>query len=324
MKLIRFLFLFNSCILFTITNCIAQPISLLKTENLWSILNRRDAEGVHPVYKGTSLVSQWLKTGNDTIIGGNKYKIIMSSNDESHSMWVKGLGSDKKELLLREESGKVYQYHSEIIGESLLYDFDLHAGDVISRLLNPGIWESELTSRVDLVRDTIIDNISRKIFYISNSVDYGGGTRPEIWIEGIGSSWGLFRQNISYFTTGEAIDVSNSLMCFYQEDKLIYHDAKYDNCYYQQWFTGNQHIEEKAKINVYPNPSSGVFTIQVTNEVGNFSVSIYNITGKLIQTYQVGNSGLLEVNLSGMEKGVYLVRLERKGRLLVTEKIIIR
>ncbi len=324
MKSINVFIVFVILLLPTSIKLKAQQIPLLKAENLWSVLNRREVVGVNPDYQGTSMVSQWLKIGTDTIIGGKIYKIIMSSGDENHLVWNRGLDADKKGLYLREESGKVYQFHSEDIEESLLYDFNLQEGESISRLLYPGRWTNVLTSKVDLVRDTIIDNISRKMFYISNYDEWASTVaRKEIWIEGIGSSWGLFRQNITFFTTGGSIAYSNSLLCSYQEDKLIYHDTRHDNCYYQQWFTGNQHIEEKAKINIFPNPSSGVFTIQTETNNENSLVRIYNINGKLIKLYQTDQIGRIEVDLAGSPKGIYLIKLEKQG-ISETKRLIIK
>ena len=68
-KIIRILFV-GLFVGFHSFSAVAQTIPLLKSENRWSILNRRDSITSHPDSQGTSMVSIWYKTGNDTIIQG--------------------------------------------------------------------------------------------------------------------------------------------------------------------------------------------------------------------------------------------------------------
>ncbi len=61
---------------------------------------------------------------------------------------------------------------------------------------------------------------------------------------------------------------------------------------------------------VYPNPSNGIFTIQSKTTLD--KISVYSQTGVLVKTINLGvDSGVsAEVDLQGLQSGVYLVELQ--------------
>jgi hypothetical protein len=65
-------------------------------------------------------------------------------------------------------------------------------------------------------------------------------------------------------------------------------------------------------FNVYPNPSNGNFTITFENENGPSSVSIYNITGALMYQKKLEALPKHEIQLNGIKKGFYLVKLKNR------------
>ena len=319
---------------------VAQTAPLLTPDKLWSTLERSNVAAGFPNQMIYNL-SYWMKTGQDTIVNGKTYVQILYATDENHSVWRDTIAKDRRRypymsvtngLLLREKNGKVYRYDKgetrEDNEESLLYDFNLREGETISRYLSPGAsFDYIITSRIDSIRYENIEDVSRKVFYVSNYSNSGGAAAgiPEIWIEGIGSLWGLERKNLCSFYTGCQYRVN--LICFYQNEELRYHLTRFDNCYYNEpnHPLGIQKVESALEFQLYPNPTSGKFVIQVSDGGDYSSVNIYNITGNLIgTTYQMGSSGILEVDLSGMMRGIYLVKLEKNGKLPVTKKLIIK
>lgn len=84
-----------------------------------------------------------------------------------------------------------------------------------------------------------------------------------------------------------------------------------------------QQITDKTNVNVYPNPSHGVFTFDLTNSTGNFQVRIYNVLGEEVST-SIINSGKAEINLSSQSKGVYIYRLlTEKGESVSTGRLVV-
>ena len=60
---------------------------------------------------------------------------------------------------------------------------------------------------------------------------------------------------------------------------------------------------------MYPNPNDGDFTI--TTKTYLTKVNVYTITGAFVKTIEVEeNSENVEVNISGLESGVYLLELQ--------------
>jgi hypothetical protein len=63
-----------------------------------------------------------------------------------------------------------------------------------------------------------------------------------------------------------------------------------------------------TKINIFPNPCTSVFTIDLEDQIG--LVKIYNSFGSLVSQSHVENRSL--INLSDLESGVYVISVELK------------
>ena len=80
-------------------------------------------------------------------------------------------------------------------------------------------------------------------------------------------------------------------------------------------------------IKAYPNPSNGVFTLQVKGEeaTGNSNIEVYNVLGERVFTYAIPSnqtSNVIDLNLQ--PNGVYLYRvIAENGNLLGEGKIVI-
>ena len=102
---------------------------------------------------------------------------------------------------------------------------------------------------------------------------------------------------------------------------------------YNQWFTDqgvyglyltqsptvldSQSFQTKnLKASMYPNPTTDTFTIEMENEVK--SVEIFSLQGQKVLTSKNKN-----VNVSGLSKGMYLVRIEDVDNAVITKKLIV-
>lgn len=75
-------------------------------------------------------------------------------------------------------------------------------------------------------------------------------------------------------------------------------------------------------VKVYPNPTDGIFTIEFTQETI-VDISIMDITGK--EVYKNTMNSTSQVNISNLERGIYLVRLlDRSSNSLLIKKLILR
>jgi hypothetical protein len=83
----------------------------------------------------------------------------------------------------------------------------------------------------------------------------------------------------------------------------------------------NQNITE---TNLYPNPSKGVMTIKTSSSNILEQALVYDVLGKQVANFQNNASeNELKINLSNLNKGVYLMRLVLEDGAQSTKKVII-
>jgi len=86
--------------------------------------------------------------------------------------------------------------------------------------------------------------------------------------------------------------------------------------------TGIDAVVEKGSVNVYPNPSNGLFNVNLGIAKG--KIVVYNMIGQEVYTGEL-NSGNNQVNMLGQTTGMYLYQvLAEDGNLVSTGKMLIR
>ncbi len=78
-----------------------------------------------------------------------------------------------------------------------------------------------------------------------------------------------------------------------------------------------------AELHISPNPSNGIFNVKINNPIyNNISAVVYDVSGRAVQTYQVPQfNGSMNVDLSRLEKGTYILLIETNGER-VARKLI--
>jgi hypothetical protein len=71
---------------------------------------------------------------------------------------------------------------------------------------------------------------------------------------------------------------------------------------------------------IFPNPTTGKFSITFSNALQNANIVITDINGKIVQQSK-GNGNRLAFDLSTLSAGIYFVRIEEAGKV-ITEKIV--
>lgn len=64
------------------------------------------------------------------------------------------------------------------------------------------------------------------------------------------------------------------------------------------------------KLVIYPNPTNGIFSIDLGNTCKSVKVTIMDLSGKQIQTKNYNNSQLLDLNIESKSAGIYLMAIE--------------
>jgi hypothetical protein len=199
--------------------------------------------------------------------------------------------------LLREDtiSKKVYTVNSAG-QEKLLYDFSLNVNDTVTVYPKPYWWADSLQVKVEDIDSVSILGQYRKRLKVIG-VDMFSGME-EYWIEGIGSTMGLFYPGHTAFII---FDVAYpTLLCFEKESNLLYQNVNFSSCYTPA-ITSINDKDFSNEIKLFPNPSS--VSIYFTNIVGQASVNIYNNLGQLQLTKLFQNNE--GIDISNLSKGFY-------------------
>ncbi len=74
-------------------------------------------------------------------------------------------------------------------------------------------------------------------------------------------------------------------------------------------------LPEWQELTIFPNPSSGLMSVYIPDFVSDYSLLIYDMTGKLIYSLELqGKSNTFD--FSYFSKGIYLVQIPEVGKSL--------
>jgi hypothetical protein len=79
----------------------------------------------------------------------------------------------------------------------------------------------------------------------------------------------------------------------------------------------------ELQVKVYPNPSNGKFTVELNDTQPDITVIIYDLSGSAISRSTSYNTNQLGVELSGIRKGIYFIRI-MSGAKQFGKKMIIK
>jgi hypothetical protein len=78
--------------------------------------------------------------------------------------------------------------------------------------------------------------------------------------------------------------------------------------------------EEKSRISIYPNPSNGIFVIEL-DAISKYDVTVCNVLGQTVLSTST-NTMITTIDLSSFDKGIYTVELKDE-EAIYTEKVIV-
>lgn len=78
-----------------------------------------------------------------------------------------------------------------------------------------------------------------------------------------------------------------------------------------------------ASITVFPNPTSDKFYIRMSEPVYHLLVELYDIHGRMIHQVYSKNNQLIELESTGLQKGIYLIRCMSEDKLIVLKKLVV-
>ncbi|MEZ4796434.1 MAG: PQQ-dependent sugar dehydrogenase [Flavobacteriaceae bacterium] len=87
---------------------------------------------------------------------------------------------------------------------------------------------------------------------------------------------------------------------------------------------GNLSVNEfnESKISIYPNPSSDIVNLSFENTITPSEIAIFNIQGKLIETYNQFSNNSMQLTIKNQSKGLYLIRFTFNDGRTVYKKLV--
>lgn len=238
-----------------------------------------------------------FELSSDTVFNGETYQVIRYhgtywsqetfGNNPSCNVYPP-LPTSGVRGYLRAEDGIYYEGNPQ--GEWPIYDMTLEVGDTMNNNLTD--FDDYIVDSVDQV---LISGQPRKRIFFENA--------DAVLIDGVGSNYALL-DLLSNFEAG------SNLMCYGENGIPLYPEAS--NCD----FTVGQREWEAESISISPNPSTGVFRIESTQES---SYRIFDLFGRLVQAGQL--HGASEIDISSESNGIYLITVKaEKG--VRSEKLV--
>lgn len=95
----------------------------------------------------------------------------------------------------------------------------------------------------------------------------------------------------------------------------------------EECITGIENTFRDCDFKIFPNPSKGVFTLEIINKSSEIlmDLSIYDMTGKvlLIQQLRINENIRKTIDLSGYKAGTYLLNIKGEKNVVFKAKLII-
>ena len=86
-------------------------------------------------------------------------------------------------------------------------------------------------------------------------------------------------------------------------------DGVYDNLYLGSVPLLNIPIYTISKINVYPNPSSGIFNIYIENPINNAKITVADLNGRIVYVSKFENLDNKSLDLNHLQNGIYILNI---------------
>jgi hypothetical protein len=286
----KYLF-FISIILLSLNSAFGQHVNLPGSNAVWSVYNEK------------------YFVDGDSAVNAKDYKKYYFSNDSI-------VTSGSFYALLREDTltGKVFAISSGNTIEHLLYDFSLAINDTATVFpLSFPPWSGPVLIKVERIDSIQVSGKYQKRLKI-RGVNQNTGM-DEYWIEGIGSTFGIFNSGITGIIVPDIY--YPTLLCFEKDGATVYHNPNFTDCY-EKSPVGIEDIELASQVSIYPNPANSFIEIESDQEIRFYH--LFSSNGKMMMDGNVGKKSFA-IDLTGLPKGIYILNV-RTAKSVVVKKII--
>jgi len=86
--------------------------------------------------------------------------------------------------------------------------------------------------------------------------------------------------------------------------------------------TGNNLVDGTSEVNIYPNPNTGVFNVELNRGNGNITIDIIDMSGRTIKKISPVNTTSVKIDLQKYGKGLYYVKVTG-GDMITVKKVVV-
>jgi hypothetical protein len=261
----------------------AQYLPVVQQEGLWSSVR------IHCNPTGSSFSSVYFKFDGDTAIDQITYKKYIFSEDSDQQNWFLW-GFFREDTI----SKKVYYRPVLPDNEGLVYDFGVSPGDKVV-IENFGYTSGAIQLSVLQVDTVFWGGVARKQILLIDSISF----QTEIWVEGIGSLFGLLNAGVSF--QGAACG-GEALLCYSENNNLVYHDPAYSVCFFE--YTSVPEEPESKSLILSPNPVTDFAEFNLP-DADVWVLRIYSLSGDCVFSKEFSGKHY-PANLANLAKGYYI------------------
>jgi len=269
--------------------------NLVDTGKTWNVI-----EWLNYGEKGTMVYS----FGADTIIGSNIYKKFIVNSDSGTTGGIGNLPLAAREDTIQK---KVYFYRNS--SEYLAYDFSLNLTDTFTANYCGMAYELVVDS-VDSVM--LLNGEMRKRLFLN-------GLSDEIWIEGIGSMYGLPHMGIYVCSA----DYFAELNCFTENRIQKFGTALHPNCYYNT--VKVDELVSNADVIINPNPLVDYTMVKFdVQRSGTLNLILFNSLGQIRRYYSNVTGSSFKIERGDLSSGIYFLKVECNSQFSGVYKILVQ
>ena len=201
------------------------------------------------------------KIEHEVTIGNQIYFEVFESVDSNQSNWT------DRGFIREDTINKLVYFHEGFDDEGLIYDFSLDIGDSVI-IDNYYVGFENVLLICDSIDSININGVLKKRLFLYSP----GFWDSDIWIEGIGSKFGLL---YSGFNGSMMAGGSADLLCCSKNDTLIYMDSVYNSCYIEEFYPKitSEYFDTAYANNYYE------FQVQVSDTI---NIDSFSLIGEVI------------------------------------------
>ena len=184
--------------------------------------------------------------------------------------------------------------------EYLLFDFSLNIGDPLNSCVYETIWASSVYPSGGGIVDSI------------NIIQTHDKLRSTIFTNGFFKVYGLPHETI--IPISEGLGYKDYGIFYRVQSRFVdYCEDEIEQC---NLILSNKLIKKEKKINIFPNPSNGIFQVSMEREKLQI-IKVYSILGQLKKESKLTD----KIDLSEFADGIYIMEIITENNERIVKKI---